>query len=43
MAEYVCTTCGYVYDEEEGVLFSDLPDEWRCPVCGDGKEVFELK
>ena len=44
MAEYVCNTCGYVYEEEEeGVLFEDLPDDWECPVCGDGKDVFELK
>lgn len=44
MAEYICNTCGYIYDEEEeGVLFKDLPEDWECPVCGDGKDVFELK
>ena len=44
MAEYVCVTCGYVYDEEEeGMLFKDLPDDWERPVCGDPKDSFELK
>lgn len=39
---YKCGVCGYIYDEEtEGVPFADLPDDWRCPVCGEGKEGFE--
>ena len=39
---YKCTICGYIYDEEvEGVKFSDLPDEWVCPLCGVGKDMFE--
>ena len=39
---YRCGVCGYIYDEEkEGVKFSDLPDDWCCPVCGEGKEGFE--
>ena len=41
--KYVCVLCGYVYDEEaEGVKFADLPDDWTCPLCGAGKEDFEL-
>ena len=40
--KYRCGVCGYIYDEEkEGVRFSDLPDDWQCPVCGEGKEGFE--
>lgn len=40
--KYVCTICGYVYDEEaEGVPFADLPDSWTCPLCGAGKDSFE--
>lgn len=40
--KYRCSTCGYIYDEEkEGVKFADLPDNWSCPVCGEGKEGFE--
>ena len=41
MAKYRCTICGYIYDEEkEGILFKDLPDDWKCPRCGVGKENF---
>jgi rubredoxin len=41
--KYVCTACGYVYDPEEndGVAFADLPDDYECPLCGVGKEDFE--
>lgn len=40
--KYVCIACGYVYDEEvEGVKFEDLPDDWTCPLCGVGKDMFE--
>jgi len=43
MAKYRCTVCNYVYDEvKEGKKFSDLPDEWVCPVCGAPKSVFVL-
>lgn len=39
---YRCTTCGYVYDNsKEKVKFEDLPDDWKCPMCGVGKEMFE--
>ncbi len=49
MERYVCGVCGYVYDPQvgdadggipKGVPFSELPDEWTCPVCGAGKEEF---
>ena len=40
--KYRCTACGYIYDEEvEGVKFEDLPDDWACPLCGLGKDMFE--
>ena len=40
--KYVCSICGYVYDpaEHDGVAFEDLPDEWRCPRCKQGKDKF---
>lgn len=40
--KYVCSICGYVYDpaEHEGVAFEDLPDDWKCPRCGQGKDKF---
>jgi len=40
---YKCTVCNYIYDEaKEGISFSDLPDDWTCPVCGSPKSVFIL-
>ena len=40
--KYVCTICGDVYDEEEkGVKFEELPEDWVCPVCGAPKSVFK--
>ncbi len=39
MTRYICTVCGYEYDEE--TPFEDLPDDWECPICGEGEEVFE--
>lgn len=49
MKKYVCEVCGWVYDEEAGVpeqgiapgtKFSDVPDDFVCPLCGVGKESF---
>ncbi|MBR2739901.1 MAG: MBL fold metallo-hydrolase [Oscillospiraceae bacterium] len=39
---YVCSVCGYVYDPAEngGVAFEDLPDDWKCPRCRQGKDKF---
>ncbi len=39
--QWVCTICGHVYDGD--VPFEDLPADWTCPLCGVGKELFELK
>lgn len=50
MQKWVCTICQYVYDPAQGdpdngitpgTAFEDLPDDWVCPVCGVGKEMFE--
>ena len=47
--KYVCDVCGWVYDEEKGspennipagTLFSDLPEDFVCPLCGVGKDDF---
>ena len=47
MKKYICEVCGWVYDEEsckKNVEFEDLPDDFVCPVCGVGKELFsEIK
>ncbi len=38
---YICTICGYVYDEaKEKVPFDSLPDNWKCPLCGAAKQEF---
>ena len=38
LKKFKCTNCGYIYDEaSEGKKFSDLPDDWTCPVCGAEK------
>lgn len=40
--KYKCTVCGYIYDDEkESIKFAELPDDWTCPLCGVGKELFE--
>ena len=50
MAKYVCGPCGWEYDEElgapehgiaPGTKFEDLPEDFECPICGVGKELFE--
>ncbi len=44
MKKYVCSICGYVYDEEkEGIKFEDLPDDWKCPWCGAPKNLFKAE
>ncbi len=49
--KYKCTICGYIYDPAKGdpdggippgTPFEDLPDDWVCPVCGVGKDQFEV-
>ncbi len=49
MKKYVCDVCGWIYDEEKGdpangiapgTKFEDLPENFECPECGVGKEVF---
>lgn len=46
---YVCGGCGYEYvpelgDEDAeiapGTLFEKLPEDWVCPECGEGKDMF---
>lgn len=35
----VCSVCSYEYDGD--IPFDELPDDYVCPICGQGKEVFE--
>ena len=41
MTIWICSICGYVYDEaKEGVPFASLPDSWTCPLCRADKSAF---
>jgi rubredoxin len=46
-----CSTCGLIYDEEAGdpgeglepgTRWSDIPDDWICPMCGTPKSDFTM-
>ena len=37
---YICSICGYVYDEAGNTPWSELPDDWKCPLCGASKSDF---
>ena len=38
----ICQICGYVYDDaKEKVPFEELPDDWKCPLCGAAKSDFK--
>ena len=40
--KYRCKICGYIYDDsKEDIKFEDLPDDWKCPLCGAPKSMFE--
>lgn len=51
MAKYICSVCGYVYDEEKGCPEMDIApgtkwedideDEFTCPACGAAKAMFD--
>lgn len=42
--KYICSVCGYIYDESsQAASFSDLPNEWVCPLCGAPKALFNVK
>lgn len=52
MKKYRCEVCDWIYDPEvgdpengiaPGTAFEDIPDDWRCPVCGVGKEDFVVE
>lgn len=49
MKSYRCEVCGYVYDPEvgdpdngvaPGTAFENIQEDWVCPLCGEGKDVF---
>ena len=49
MEKFICDVCGWIYDPElgapdigvdPGVPFTDLEDDFLCPLCGVGKDQF---
>lgn len=49
MKQFVCSVCGFVYDEAKGIpgagiapgtKWEDLPEDWTCPLCGASKSEF---
>lgn len=49
MNVYVCSICGFDYDEAAGdpargiapgTRWEDVPDDWVCPICGADKSLF---
>ena len=50
MKKFVWSVCGHIYDEEQGApdngvapgtKWEDVPDDFVCPLCGVGKDMFE--
>ena len=39
--KYKCSLCGHIYDDsKEKIKFSELPEDWVCPLCGAPKSMF---
>ena len=47
--KWICESCGFIYDPEEGdpdggippgTPFTEIPETWFCPVCGARKRDF---
>ncbi len=50
MSKWRCLACTYIYDPDAGdpdngvppgTRFEDVPEDWVCPLCGVGKDMFE--
>lgn len=50
MDKYVCSICGFIYDEALGhmaslvppnTLWTAVPEQWLCPLCGASKSAFK--
>ena len=48
--KYKCKICGHIDDPEigdpdggiaPGTPFEDIPDDWKCPICGVTKKDYE--
>lgn len=52
MKKMICSVCTYTYDESKGIpesgiapgtKWEELPEDWKCPWCGAGKDAFREK
>ncbi|MBQ9979694.1 MAG: rubredoxin [Oscillospiraceae bacterium] len=52
MKQMVCSVCTFTYDEAKGIpesaiapgtKWEQLPEDWKCPWCGAGKDAFKEK
>lgn len=52
MKKYVCDVCGWEYDPElgypeagivPGTPFEELPEDFECPLCAVGKDMFSAE
>lgn len=50
MAEWICTKCGYIYNEQfgdeahevpKGTPFEKINEKWVCPRCKAVKKLFK--
>ncbi|HQN64882.1 MAG TPA: rubredoxin [Methylophilus sp.] len=51
MKTWVCSVCGFIYEEEKGwpsdgippgTRWEDVPEDWNCPECGVSKSAFSM-
>jgi rubredoxin len=51
MKTWMCSICGWIYDEakgspddglQPGTRWEDVPADWTCPECGASKADFEM-
>jgi rubredoxin len=51
MKQWICSVCGYIYDEAmgdpehglaPGTRWEDVPEDWTCPDCGASKSEFDM-
>ena len=48
MNAYICTVCGFLYDDESAnigpdgkvLAFEKLNTDWTCPICGTEPDLF---
>ena len=49
MKRYICDVCQWIYDlaigdpdngVPAGTAWEDVPEDWVCPECGVGKDMF---